>query len=454
MGGQWGRKRRESPKKRRGGALYKYPNKIGGEKKKMKKIIAILIVVTAIFIMGLTPTVNADELTFSQVDFVFTKANVPNSDWGRIEVDVAESTANQGLNEGYLNIYTDGGWVVQNMLIDDVSRMDNVAMYFDLGVPVGTDVTSLSAYLEFTADPLVTFGDGPRSNYDVDTVYYNAEGFGFSTTTTISTPMPLLVFNPTGETYLFIKPNKKGENQETANNQCAPMAIANSLQYLKNRYGLPVPHVHKKGLKGDKSLVGKLDSACKRGVRSRKDGDPVGFIQLIKGKFDYLKGNGLADKLIHKHQGHNGDITHATITSKDESVGGHVTFEWLCEQLKKCEDVEIGYLRDGGGGHFVRVFGCGKVYGIPFLLYKHDAEQSDRDTNDERGLEENIVFVPDLDGDGMPNFGSRNREITVAISESPKPPVEVPAITPLSFLLALLSLLGLGAIAMRKMYRR
>ena len=31
---------------------------------------------------------------------------------------------------------------------------------------------------------------------------------------------------------------------------------------------------------------------------------------------------------------------------------------------------------------------------------------------------------------------------------------EVPAITPLSFLLALLSLLGLGAIAMRKMYKR
>ena len=34
------------------------------------------------------------------------------------------------------------------------------------------------------------------------------------------------------------------------------------------------------------------------------------------------------------------------------------------------------------------------------------------------------------------------------------PPVEVPAITPLSFLLALLSLLGLAAIAMRKMYKR
>ena len=34
------------------------------------------------------------------------------------------------------------------------------------------------------------------------------------------------------------------------------------------------------------------------------------------------------------------------------------------------------------------------------------------------------------------------------------PPEEVPAITPLSFLLALLSLFGLGAIAMRKMYKK
>ncbi len=35
-----------------------------------------------------------------------------------------------------------------------------------------------------------------------------------------------------------------------------------------------------------------------------------------------------------------------------------------------------------------------------------------------------------------------------------EPPVEVPAITPISFLLAPVSLFGLGAVAMRKVYKR
>ena len=48
---------------------------------------------------------------------------------------------------------------------------------------------------------------------------------------------------------------------------------------------------------------------------------------------------------------------------------------------------------------------------------------------------------------------AKNDSITT-ITTIEQPSVEVPAITPLSFLLALLSLLGLGAVAMRGMYRR
>ena len=46
------------------------------------------------------------------------------------------------------------------------------------------------------------------------------------------------------------------------------------------------------------------------------------------------------------------------------------------------------------------------------------------------------------------------KDSITTITTIEQPSVEVPAITPLSFLLALLSLLGLGAIAMRGMYRR
>jgi hypothetical protein len=46
------------------------------------------------------------------------------------------------------------------------------------------------------------------------------------------------------------------------------------------------------------------------------------------------------------------------------------------------------------------------------------------------------------------------KDSITTITTIEQPSVEVPAITPLSFLLALLSLLGLGAVAMRGMYRR
>lgn len=419
----------------------------------------MMVVLLLASLVPLTPTVAEGQsatvigVTFSQVDFLFTNATVHDSDWGRIEVNIGEFTEYQGLNEGYLNIYTNAGWVVQNMLIDSLEGMDSIAMYFDLGVDVGTNVTSLSIYMEFTGEPYVTFEDGLRSDYTVDTVKYNAEGAGPLQTTSIPTPLPLLEFDPFGAIWDFKKPNKEGENVQTADDQCFPMSIANSLQYLENRYGLPVPHDHGKGLKGDNSLVGKLDSACDRGVRSRQDGDGVWFDDMLEGKFKYLSENGLAGNLIHKHQGygygwvdanHNGgydpgecqynqgsgslpagDFTKHGITSKDESVNGKVSFEWIEEQLRKCEDVEVVFTYEDAagritGGHAVRVFGCGKVLGIPYLWYKHDREQTSTDPTDNKGLEEVPVPVPDLDGDGMPNFGSRSKEICFALSESPQ----------------------------------
>lgn len=392
-------------------------------------------------------------ITFNQVDFVFTCANVPNSDWGHIDVNVSEFTAYLGLSEGYLNIYTDSGWVVQNQLIDSVTGMDTITIYFDLGVPIGTHVTLLSGRLEFTSEPYVTFGDGVRSDYPVGTVEYNAEGVGASNVTAIPSPMPRLEFNVTGLTYAFTKPEKEGENVQTAKRQCVPMSIANSLQYLKDQYGIAVPHNHKPGLKDDNSLVGQLDSACGRNAPSRTKGDGVAFDDMLKGKFKYLSDNGLADALVHKHQGYGfgydeknkrfvygsgtgslpaGDFTANGITSKDESVNGQVTFEWIEKQLRKCEDVEIVYAIENSttgeivGGHAVRVFGCGKTKGVPWLRYKHDRLQTDPkfDPHDTVGLEEPEVELK-LGCDGMLTFGSPNKKICFALAESPSPKIPV-----------------------------
>ncbi|HEC80826.1 MAG TPA: hypothetical protein ENI42_00145 [Thermoplasmatales archaeon] len=411
-------------------------------------------------------------LTFSQVDFDFKEVSVPDSSWGRLEVDVDVFTESQGLDEGYLNGYSDAGWVIQNLLIQPLEGLDTITTYFDLSVPEGTDISTLSLYLEFTEEPVLEFHDGPRTEYPVDTAYYNAEGVGKTSGEDecgggcMATPPEPQWFDPFGETWHFKKPQGPNENVECACCQCFPMSIANSLQYLENKYGINVPHQHKPGLKGDNTLVGQLDSACDRRVKKdaagkycRWDGKGVWFDDMLEGKFKYLKNNGLADKLTHKHQGYGygwvdannnwkcekgelrynqgvgslpaGDFKRHGITSKDESVGGKVTFDWLCEQIKKCEDVEIVFAcedNDGNitGGHAVRVFGCGKIFGVPFLLYKHDRIQTYKRYGmvwgDTVGLEEVFVFVKDLDGDGMMNLGSRDKEICFALSESPRLP--------------------------------
>ena len=67
---------------------------------------------------------------------------------------------------------------------------------------------------------------------------------------------------------------------------------------------------------------------------------------------------------------------------------------------------------------------------------------------------DNIITIQLNDGGLGDDDGVANGVIVDAGGPGVLPPVEVPAITPLSFLLALLSLLGLGAIAMRRMYKR
>ena len=86
------------------------------------------------------------------------------------------------------------------------------------------------------------------------------------------------------------------------------------------------------------------------------------------------------------------------------------------------------------------------------------------DTNNDGKVDKITI---DLDGDGNPelvvedsNFDGSADTFTFDIDSDGRPErvyknvIEVPAITPPGFLLALLSLLGLAAIAMRKMYKR
>ncbi len=199
--------------------------------------------------------------------------------------------------------------------------------------------------------------------------------------------------------------------------------------WSEKRYGIDVPNNHQAGLRGDNTLVGQLDTGMNRTAPSRNNGSGVWFPPMLQGKFSYLNNNDLKDSLVNRHQGRgwsnaaagqalpNGNFTASGITSTDD--GATVTWKWICDQIKAGEDVELIFSYDDAngnptGGHAVRVFGCGKTLGLPWIKYLHDGAQS----NDSFGLETVHVFTTDTDGDGMVNLGVNGREIRFSMSES------------------------------------
>lgn len=361
-----------------------------------------------------------------QIDFRFSGVKVKNSDWGRISVDPGNLCIKTKESSGYLNVFTDEGWIVQNLPLELKKDAKLISKYFSLGLGEPKDVNTLSAYVEFSTEPQFKFMDGPRSDFPVECAVWNAEGAGQDPTTEVgAAPLGNLEFK-----HKFPGKMHKQENQnvQAAVNQCVTMAMANSLQYLEERFGLPVPNDHQPGLRGDNTLVGRLDTATDRPATSRTVGSGLWFIPWLEGKFSYLAANGLDEMLIQKHQGRgwggpgneipDGNFESSGITSRDK--GENVTWKWICHEVKKGEDVEIAFSYDDGsgnptGGHAVRVFGCGHTFGVPWIMYLHDSWQS----NDDEGLEQVFAWAIDTDNDGMINLDlALDREIRFAHSES------------------------------------
>ena len=374
---------------------------------------------------------DGEGVAFSQVTFSFPGGTVTCSSTGRAKVTVANVENPAGWDEAYLNVVTETGWVVFNLWIDFDNAPGSLVTYFDLGVADRTCIETLQAYVSLHSEPLdpssLSVSSVPLSMFSVGRDEWDAEGLGDYMTKEMGAPPPAV------EEFLdelqgllpgtsgYLQPNRV--NEQAARGQCGPMATANSLQYLEDRFGVSIPHDHRPGLGGDDSLVGTLDSDMGREIR-RCGG--VTESELLSGKFKYLSENGLTDALVHRHQGRGVDLPVGKFDAhgiQSVSDGSNVTFEWLCEQVRAGEDVELGYRNEDAagnidGGHFVRVVGCGTVLGMPYIIYAHDALQQD----DTRGLETVVVFLWDLDGDGMLNFGRERLEVDFALSESLKPP--------------------------------
>lgn len=363
-------------------------------------------------------------VTIEQVDFR-----------GGSNASVAEMTLNLsalslvGGSVGYVNVAdASGNWVVQNLPIKPDPGYDHpsITTQFGLNIPDGIDVTNGNFNIDYSPAPTLGFGGPGIDNFGIGFTTKAIGGFMGGLVGYLGSVAPsTVVFNPTGANSVVYQP--RHPNVQAAHNQCAPMAVANSLQWLENEFGTPVPHNHVKGIKGDNSLVGKLDSAMDRAVTSRTNGSPIGAAPILEGKLEYVANNGLAGKVDTKHQGMlgGGDVSHHGQTST--AHGAAIDIDWIISELAAGENVEMGYL-GANGGHFVDITGAGRILGIPWITYVSDHDQSDADV-DNPGTP--LVDETDTRGTGKVDFSFLNGNVMLneagqpsmafVVSQSPIP---------------------------------
>lgn len=361
-------------------------------------------------------------VSFNQIDWDYEFASETNSRWGVMHIDIPALGGS-----GYINVHSSSvGWVAQNVPVSPSSGISTLTTYFDLGQPGAIPSRTLDLSVEYTSAPVsdFTLGSGNVTTFALPTTNQvaAAEGYGAGQAAFVGLPPPAAAGPLFGVTSIPIwQPGHP--NVETANNQCAPMAVANSLQWLENTHPrFNVPNDHKMGLGPDGSLVGELEDRMARPFVNRRIGRPIGADKILNGKFKYLDDNNLTGTLSTKFfdPGKDeiiGDFTAHNNTAKNQTTAGDTASDligWLVGELARGEDVEIGYFLAGGGGHFVDLTGIGFIFGVPFATFVHDANQAD----DTKGLETGLTPLLDLNGDGFIDFNGRGNRLSFAISES------------------------------------
>lgn len=333
------------------------------------------------------PVLPGEGFQVSQVNFTFSGASEPDSDYGLAAVNIPQLTASTGISQGFLNVVSSSGqWVVRNMVVDSHSGLPGISTMFSLGISPGTQVSSLGLQTELTTHPLASFaGNGSNGTYVVNSVAYNAQGAGAPVTTapTYIIDPALAVFGAIGGTAITWQPGHTSVEQD--DNQCAPAAVANSLDWLRNVKGATLTKnlQNVPGIAGNpaNSLVGALDNAMKR-----QAGQGVANISdILNGKLKFIDNpkNGLKYTLTIQHWpdanfGPAGNQTVGATESIDASKipgGPKKEIDWILSELAMGEDVELRWQWPGDGGHMVDLIGGGRVLGVPWIAFVHDANQ-------------------------------------------------------------------------------
>lgn len=365
-----------------------------------------------------------------QEDHRLPSGTVVRTGIGRIEVDTVRLRQRTGLAAGYLNMATSQGWVVRNLpvMAPEVLPYSKVTSRFTLGVGSGTTVASLPAAIDYGAAPLTAYAGSPVAQAVRQRTTTQSGGGGPTTAPPAPPDLTGISFDPTGANDVVVQFDHP--NIEAANNQCVPMSVANSLQFLKNTTGLSLPHAHKAGLResaepGDDSLVGKIETAMNRTVIDRDNGEYTLFADGLAGKLRYLAGNGLASRVAVTHWG--------SISTSDVSVsvggtamrstfrGRSINFDQVMEAMREGQNCEVDYVWPDGG-HAVDLVAIGKTRGRPWIMHSSDVDQaSDEEGGGPAGSVFEYLGTPDANGNVALSGSTRRAVMVICEKVLPEP---------------------------------
>lgn len=376
------------------------------------------------------PVAPGDVLRFRQQDHRTDSGVVAASAIGRVEIDVLRLRQRSGLPSGYLNVATAQGWVVRNVPVPPVEAYpySKLSTRFALGVSAGTRLGTLQASVDYSAAPLPGYSGTGQTHAVTPLVVAQGGGEGATVDPPEAPDLSAISFgNLQGGDDVVVQFDHP--NIEAAMNQCVPMSVANSLQFLKDTAGLPVPHAHKPGLResvapGDDSLVGKIETQMNRSVTNRSTGSYTAFVGGLQGKLKYLAGNGLASRVQVTHWGDlaPNDVSASLggTTMKSTGKGATVDFDAVMEAMRDGQNCEMDYTWDGGG-HAVDLVAIGKTRGQHWVMHSSDVEQSS-DSEGAGPAGSQFEYLGKPDASGRVFMSGTGQRVRLVICEKALPP--------------------------------
>lgn len=451
-------------------------------------------------------------ISFHKVEWGFDNFEGP-SDWGLISFDRDRLSRQLGRRRSdfYLNIVgfdlTSGEplWLAENLFLQAStecgrkSRGDaprsQMTRYFSLEGQYQTrDPSRLKARPRWTQvlDVIVVASSHPapltveilmdisrnfrKTSVDVTPIEINAGGHIWEDAPlargNVGPPPPPFTMarlrtrgDPINPSTDFVSPKcifqEETPNVQCAWNQCVPMAVANTLQWLEDKYNSGpfftwsviddheapgygktvnnitwVQQIEESFPRFRSNLIAEIDTLTRRlGTTSFNDGDGSSQCQLYDGMFGYLNSRGLDAEF--RHQGGNavyGDggscdnDSHGTLKSTRD--GAKPTWDWIYQELDTGNGVFLVFGRydDAGNrtsGHVLRVQGACRPGGIDTLYLLDDGRQGSTGQRLTKRLQVTPWRVEDTQGpgntapDGQLNMDGSSSEIEFVQSIRP-----------------------------------